>query len=295
MNKLIHSRALSLIAILLVYIICFVAGFFASIFITNSDILRFFVADVIATVVCFIFSLIFKNTSVYDPYWSVAPIFIALFFFIKYEAFKSIPNIIIFVVLCIWGIRLTINWITTFPNLTHEDWRYSDYRHKLSKGKFFFVNFVGLHMVPTLVVYASLIPLLVLFMNSNDNWFTLIGSAIMLVGILLEFFADKNMHAFLRNTKERVTCKQGLWNYSRHPNYLGENLIWIGLSVSLIIAHLNLWYWALGFIFMILLFEFISIPLAETHHKSRRADYIDYIKTTSRMLILPHKPNKNRN
>lgn len=292
MKKIINSRALSLTAVLLVYILSFTAGYFASIFIKDNDLLRFFVADVIATVVCFIFSLIFRNTSVYDPYWSVAPIFIALFFFIKYEAYKSIPNIVLFAVLAIWGIRLTINWLTTFPNLTHEDWRYSDYRHKLSKFPFFIVNFFGLHMVPTLVVYVSLIPMLVLFMEGNNSYLSLIGSAIVLVGILLELFADHDMHTFLRNAKERVTCKTGLWNYSRHPNYLGENLIWIGLAASLVIAHPDLWYWSLGFIFMILLFEFISIPLAENHHKSRRSDYVDYVKTTARMLILPHKHSK---
>ncbi|MCQ2814843.1 MAG: DUF1295 domain-containing protein [Bacilli bacterium] len=292
MKKIINSRCLSLLTVLIIYVICFAVGFYGSIFIINNDLLRFFVADIIATVVCFIFSLLFKNTSVYDPYWSVTPIVISLYFFIAYKAYFSIPNIILFAVLAIWGIRLTVNWITTFPNLTHEDYRYSDYRHKLSKGKFFIVNFFGLHMIPTLIVYVCLVPLLYLFMRGNNSYLTLIGAVIMLIGILLELFADRDMHVFLRTTKERVTCKQGLWNYSRHPNYLGENLIWIGIFLSFIVVYSSVWYLSLGFILMILLFEFISIPLAENHHKSRRSDYVDYIKTTSRMLILPHRKSR---
>lgn len=289
MNKIINNRALSLLTVLIIYVLAFVVGYFTSFFIVNNDLLKFFYIDVIATVVVFIFSCLFKNTSVYDPYWSVYPIIIALFFFIQYESYNSIPNIILLVVLSIWGIRLTVNWIFTFPNLTHEDWRYSDYRHNLNKGSFFIVNFFGLHMIPTLIVYAALVPLLILFMKGNSSYISLIGAIVMSAGILLELFADKDMHYFLRNTKERVTCKHGLWNYSRHPNYLGENLIWIGIYIAFVSVYPSLWYMGFGFILMILLFEFISIPLAEKHHKSRRSDYVDYIKTTSRMLILPHK------
>lgn len=292
MNKLIHSRTLSLLTILIIYALAFLIGFYSSIFIKDNDLLRFFFIDVVSTIVVFIFSLIFKNTSVYDPYWSVTPIFIGLYFFIQYKSYTDVSNIILFVILCIWGIRLTVNWIFTFPNLTHEDWRYSDYRNKLNKPMFFIVNFFGLHMIPTLIVYASLIPLLILFAKGNSGYLSLIGGGIMIIGILLELFADHDMHTFLRNSKERVTCKKGLWNYSRHPNYLGENLIWFGIFIAFIVIYPSLWYMSLGFIFMILLFEFISIPLAESHHKSRRSDYIDYIKSTSRMLILPHKRHK---
>ncbi len=289
MDKLKSSKLFSYIIIVLIYLISLIGGYYCSIFIGNNIILRFLFADIVATVICYIFSVIFSNTSVYDPYWSFTPFVIALYFFIFFKAYESIPNIILFTIFSIWSFRLTINWITTFPNLNHEDWRYADYRHKLSPIKFQLVNFFGLHMIPTLVVYAALIPLLILFKEGNSSYFSFFGSAIILIGILLEFFADKQMHYFLKTSKEKVTCKIGLWNYSRHPNYLGENLVWIGLYVALVIALPDYWYYFFGFILMIMLFEFISIPLAEKHHKSRRSDYPNYIASTSRMIILPHK------
>ena len=289
MNKLKSSKLYSYIAICIVYVLSLLGGYYTSIFIKDNVILQFLFADIVATIICYIFSLIFINTSVYDPYWSFTPFVIALYFFITFKAYNSVPNIILFIVFSIWSFRLTINWITTFPNLNHEDWRYSDYRNKLSSFKFQIVNFFGLHMIPTLVVYAALIPLLILFKEGNSSYYSLFGSGIIIIGILLEFFADKEMHYFLRTSKEKVTCKLGLWKYSRHPNYLGENLIWIGLYVSLVIAIPTYWYYFFGFILMIMLFEFISIPLAEKHHKSRRNDYVEYISHTSRMLILPSK------
>lgn len=285
--KLIHSRALSLVSILLIYVLAFTVGYFSFRNIENIY-LSFFLMDVIATVVVFIFSVIFKNTSVYDPYWSFTPWVILTYFFIKFRAF-DVFFIILYVVFSLWSFRLTINWIITFPNLTHEDWRYSDYRHNLKPFMFQIVNFFGLHMVPTILVYAGLLPMLVLFAKGSSVPLLLIGTFVMFLGIALEFIADHEMHDFLRNIKERVTCKKGLWNYSRHPNYLGENAIWVGSFLSLVVVLPSYWWLCFGFILMIMLFEFISIPLAERHHKSRRSDYVCYVEETSRMLLLPHK------
>ena len=44
--------------------------------------------------------------------------------------------------------------------------------------------------------------------------------------------ADVDMRNFLKTTKEKVTCQHGLWKYSRHPNYLGENMVWFGIYVA---------------------------------------------------------------
>lgn len=285
--KLKQSRFWSLFSITLIYVFALVASFFAFNWMANLY-LKFFLMDVLATIIVFIFSVIFKNTSVYDPYWTLVPWVILTYFLIKFEAY-SFSNIVIYVVFSLWSWRLTINWLTTFPNLTHEDWRYTHYRDMLNPFLFQVVNFSGLHMIPTVLVYGGLLPLLVMYVNGASSLLSLIGAAIILFGIALEFFADRQMHAFLRTTKERVTCKTGLWKYSRHPNYLGENAIWVGSFVAMVVALPEYWYLGIGFILMILLFEFISIPLAENHHKSRRSDYVDYVKTTSRMLILPNR------
>ena len=285
--KIKESRVLSLTIITLIYSLSFITGYFSFYWMDNLYI-KFFLMDVIATITVFIFSVIFKNTSVYDPYWSLTPWAILTYFFISFKAF-SIYNIVIYIVFTIWSWRLTINWVITFPNLTHEDWRYSYYRNKLDTFKFQVVNFIGLHMIPTVLVYGGLLPLLVLFVNGNNSPLSLIGAFIILIGVILEFVTDHEMHSFLRSTKERITCRNGLWNYSRHPNYLGENIIWIGCFTAMVVVLPHFWWLFFGFVLMILLFEFISIPLAEKHHKSRRNDYVDYIKTTSRMLLLPHK------
>lgn len=270
-----------------IYLLAFVVGFFAGNYLNIGFYFKVFVMDLVATLVVYIFTLIFKNTSIYDPYWSVAPILIGIYALVHYKNYTPV-NIIFLLVLAIWGIRLTINWLIVCTGFDYEDWRYRHYRETLSKPLFHIVNFTGLQMVPTLVVYAALAPMFILFRQPN-NYLALIGVAIMIFGIILEIVADHQMHQFLNETKEKVTCRKGLWNYSRHPNYLGENCIWVGTFVSMIAVTTSHWYVVAGMVAMICLFLFISIPLAEHRQLKRRSDYIDYKKTTSMILLLPHK------
>jgi steroid 5-alpha reductase family enzyme len=282
-----NNKILSLLCILAMYVVAFIGGFFSSVWIDNIYLQLLF-WDVIATIIIWIFSLIVKNSSVYDPYWSFAPWILLTYLMIKFN-FYDLWFIIVYASFSVWSFRLTINWIITFDNLTWEDWRYKRYRETLSKPLFHLANFFGIQMMPTLLVFAGTLPLFFASYLQLSSPLMLIGAGVILLGTLLEFFADHQMHDFLRNTKEKKTCQNGLWNYSRHPNYLGEVLIWVGAYLVLLVANINLWWIGFGFILMILLFEFISIPMAEKRHKSRRNDYIDYIKSTNRLLILPKR------
>lgn len=96
------------------------------------------------------------------------------------------------------------------------------------------------------------------------------------------------MH-FLRTTTEKVTCRRDLWKYSRHPNYLGEILIWVGVYCSLLLTDYSLWFTFIGIIIMLFLFIVISIPMMEKRQVNRRSDYKDYQRKTSILLILPNR------
>lgn len=280
-------KVIDLIIIFLIYVAAFAIGYFSMMWI-KSSILRFAFADAVATVVIYIISLFFKNSSLYDPYWSFTPWVIATVFFIEFQNF-SITNIILYSVITIWSWRLTINWILNFTDFTYEDWRYKKFRTENKPLMFQFINFTGIMMVPTVLVYAGTVPALVLLKTPGEHWLSLIGSGIVLLGTILEIVADMDMRNFLKTTKEKVTCQHGLWKYSRHPNYLGENMIWLGIYIALVVTIPSLWWLCVGFILIVLLFEFVSIPLMENRQKARRSDYLDYIKHTQRMLILPRK------
>ena len=116
---------------------------------------RLLIADVVATCVTFAFSLIFRNASVYDPYWSVQPIVILACIMMS-RSITPLRFATVFTVF-FWGVRLTANWAYTFQGLDHEDWRYRMLCEKTGKA-YPLINFVGIHLVPTLIVYGCTLP-----------------------------------------------------------------------------------------------------------------------------------------
>ena len=116
-------------------------------------------ADVAATVVIFLFSVAFRNSSFYDAYWSVVPPVIALYWAQRPEAVGVNPFrlAIVTALIWLWGARLTWNWNRGWTGLDHEDWRYVDLKEKT--GVFYWlVSLLGIHMMPTLWVFGGMLP-----------------------------------------------------------------------------------------------------------------------------------------
>lgn len=277
------KKAKDLLIITVIYFFSFIVGYYSSIHYENI-MLRLFAFDTIATVVVFVFSMIFKNSSVYDAYWSFTPLFMSIYLFIVMKAF-SVWHVLFLIAFNIWAIRLTVNWIIVFTDFSYEDWRYIKFRNETPRIFWPIVNFFGIHYMPTLVVFLGMLPLFELS-KSTLNVKISIGILIMLYGVLLEFLADRGMHRHL-STNSKSVCKEGLWKYSRHPNYLGEITFWLGVFISMLPFAYDKWYYGVGFIVVASLFEFVSIPLMEKRQLSRRPEYVNYQSETSRLLLLP--------
>jgi steroid 5-alpha reductase family enzyme len=254
-----------------VYVLAALCGGFIYTHVSGQLWLRVFSADAGATVLVFIFSCIFGNASVYDPYWSVQPIVIlAPFAFSSPSPSKSLLMLMVLV----WGIRLTANWAYTFGGLEHQDWRYTQLRQ--SSGKLYpLVNFAGIHMFPTVVVFLCILPALYV-MNENPAFspMCIIGAAISFGAVLLQLVADTQMHRY-RKDRRTPFMEQGLWKKARHPNYLGEILMWWGVAIYGIALLGFRWYLILGAAVNHLMFLFISVPLAD-RRQAKREGYEQY-------------------
>ncbi|MFW9923439.1 MAG: DUF1295 domain-containing protein [Candidatus Thorarchaeota archaeon] len=252
------------------------------------------IADVGATIVIFIFSVIFNNVSFYDPYWSVQPIAIAIYWmFLPQAATADIyRQAIVLGCISFWGVRLTANWIRGWKGLKHEDWRYVKYRKDTPK-LFWFIAFTGLEMMPTLLVYLgciSIYPAIVLSDNPL-NYFDIIAVIITVGATLIEFIADEQMKIFTQmNTNSKEIMRLGLWGISRHPNYFGEVTFWWGLFFFALAADLKWWWTFSGPLAITLLFIFISVPLMENHQIKKRPEYLEYKKKVS--MLVPWFPRK---
>jgi steroid 5-alpha reductase family enzyme len=224
--------------------------------------------------------VIFGNASVYDPYWSVQPPVILIAFAIGKEL--TVLGVLLLIVVSFWAIRLTANWAYTFANLNHQDWRYTMLKEKT--GIFYpVINFVGIHMVPTLVVYGCILPAVWAVINGvNVNFGSVLFLCLALGAATMQGIADVQMHKFRKN-RNASFIRIGLWKYSRHPNYLGEILMWWGVALSVICAAPNAWYLAVGALANTVLFFAVSIPMADGR-QSRKEGFAEYKKQT-RMLL----------
>lgn len=244
------------------------------------------VADVVATVVVFVVSVICSNASVYDPYWSVQPIIILLAAAFGFGV--NLTGSLLIAVICFWGIRLTANWAYTFHGLDCQDWRYTMLKEK-SGGFYPIVNFFGIHLIPTLIVYLCTIPAVyVLKLAPDFNLLALPFAILSLLAVILQGVSDIQMHKF-RRLKTGGFIRIGLWKYSRHPNYLGEILMWWGVGVySAISVGVNLFI--VGAVANTLLFLFVSIPMADKR-QSRKEGFEDYKNNTRSLLPIYKKQN----
>ena len=242
--------------------------------------LKLLFADVAATVFTFAFSVLLGNASVYDPYWSVQPIVILAFFAMGREL--TAVRLLLLAAVFLWGIRLTVNWAYTFENLTHQDWRYTMLKEKT--GIFYpFVNFTGIHLVPTLIVYGCTLPAVYAFLHDAAwNVGSIVFFCLSVAAATMQGVADYQMHRY-RKHRTGAFIRDGLWKHSRHPNYLGEILMWWGIAGSVLSVFPQVWYLSAGALANTVLFLAVSIPMADGR-QSRKDGYADYKKQT-RMLL----------
>lgn len=280
MNNFKSNRAASFFVVALVYIISSIVGIIIYNSLSFEWWVNLLIADVCATIVTFAFSIALGNASVYDPYWSVQPIVILLGF--AFTAEITIHRALLLIAVCIWGIRLTVNWGYTFGGLVHQDWRYTMLKEKT--GKFYpIINFTGIHMVPTLIVYGCTLPAAYAFITESDwSIYCLVFFFFSLGSVLLQGTADYQMHRFRKNRTGKF-IRDGLWKYSRHPNYLGEIVMWWSVALSVVVVHPDMWVLCIGALANTILFLTVSIPLAD-ERQSKKDGFLQYKKET-RMLL----------
>lgn len=289
MEKLKNSRPLSFLVIALVYAFCGAVGVILCIFLPFSWWLNLLIADVCATVGCFAFSILFDNASVYDPYWSVQPIVICIGYAIVYGV--GAQQLLLLIAICVWGVRLTANWAYTFKGLTHQDWRYTMLAEKTGKA-YPLINFIGIHLVPTLVVWGCSLPAAYSFINpAQANAGSYIFFAISFVAVLIQGVSDYQMHKFRANRRGRKFIRSGLWKHSRHPNYLGEILMWWSIGLSVLCVHAEAWYLLFGALANTLLFLFVSIPMADKR-QAKKQGFERYKSETHMLLPFPKLKKK---
>lgn len=243
-------------------------------------------ADAAATVTVFLFSVILDNSSVYDPYWSIAPMGIILYFAWQAPAFPDLRQVIVVALVCFWALRLTWNWLLRWQGLADEDWRYADFR---SNRAYWAVSFAGFHFFPTIAVFAGCLPLVPVFLSAPHAAGVLDVLAVIVTcgSIIMEMKADKDLRVFRRKPREQgALLTNGIWSWCRHPNYFGEVAFWWGIGLFGLGADPLYWWTLSGAVIITALFLFVSLPMMDRHMLKRYPAYQERVKSVSGFLPL---------
>jgi steroid 5-alpha reductase family enzyme len=287
------NKTTSILISIIAYVLATGVGYLALEYIQVEMhfLLKLLVADVCATVFIFFCSLSFNNSSMYDPYWSVKPmVFAAMYMLIL--GFENAQTIhwMAFILMQLYGIRLTSNFYRDWPGLKHEDWRYVNFRQQFPKA-YWLVSLGGIHLFPTLMVYLSCLPLYAIFMGEYQDthpFLMLAGAAVLLFSVILVFVADEQMRSFRKNPANKGKIMNlKLWKYSRHPNYLGEILTWWGLYIMALSTGTEYWYTGIGALAINVMFVFVSIPMLDKRSLQRRPGFEAYLKQSRMLLPFP--------
>lgn len=288
-----ESKGASLVRVAVAYAACIGAG---GLWLwlgpsTDRAWLDALIADLIATLVIFGFSRAHGNSSFYDAYWSVIPPLLFVYWWA--ESSTGIGDLgawLCLIVMLAWAIRLTGNWIYSFPGLHHEDWRYPMLRDKApSSAAAFATDVMAIHFFPTLQVFLATVPAYLVVQNPGSaGTLAFVALLVGLGAVTLQLTADTQMHRFVAQRQQGQVMDSGLWAWSRHPNYLGELGFWLSIALFGLGADPGAWWWVFaGFAAMVAMFLGASIPMMEERSLARRPDYQRIIDTVPKLLLLP--------
>ncbi|MGZ8251475.1 MAG: DUF1295 domain-containing protein [Methylophilaceae bacterium] len=235
-------------------------------------------------------SVVKHNVTLVDSMWS-------LFFFMAAGVYAlSAPELtaramLLLCMVAIWALRLAayLTWRNWSP---HEDHRYQAIR-KNNEPHFWLKSLYIVFGFQALLAWGISLPLLGAITSETPiAWLDYLGLALWLFGLLWESCADWQLARFKAKPENKgQVMNQGLWRYSRHPNYFGEFCIWWGYF--LIALSAGAWWSLLSPVLMtVLLLKVSGVALLEKDIGNRRPGYAHYIATTN--AFFPGKPGLSK-
>jgi steroid 5-alpha reductase family enzyme len=221
-----------------------------------------------------------RNAGFVDIAWAACLAFAALYFGATGEG-GLLPRMLTAVLGATWGFRLA-NHLLSRVLSEAEDGRYAYLRkHWQDDQRKFFLFFQG----QALLVALFALPFFLAAQNPTQgwSWWLILGVVIWFASVAGESLADWQLARFRSNPKNRgKTCREGLWRYSRHPNYFFEWLHWFAY-VCFAVGAPYWWLSLIGPAMMLVTLNWVTgIPFVEAQSlRSRGDDYREYQRTTS--------------
>ena len=194
---------------------------------------------------------------------------------------------------CVWGGRLAAYLLRDRVVGREEDRRYADLRARRSPAVA--LDFFLFFQAQALVAVVLSLPALLAAVNGAPRMAPLEIAAVALWAAALsgEALADRQLETFKARPSSRGrTCREGLWRYSRHPNYFFEWLVWVAYALFAMASPWGVLALMCPALMLYLLFRVTGIPATEAQAlRSKGDDYRQYQATTS--IFVPWFPRSS--
>lgn len=172
---------------------------------------------------------VYRKAQVVDCAWALS--FVAAgAIVLLFGSGDSQHRFVLFTMIAAWSLRLTVHLLLRVA--AKEDERYAKMRERMGGDKTDLKFFAMFWFQGCLATFLTL-PFFIAASDPNPGWtlLQLAGIAVYLIGFIGETIADRQLKSFKQTHSDLDVCNQGLWRYSRHPNYFFEWVIWIGFAL----------------------------------------------------------------
>ena len=243
----------------------------------------------------FAWGQILKNNAVVDIGWGLGYVLVAVYALARLADSPERAWLITILVV-LWGSRLA--FYLAKRNLGKpEDYRYVKMRQNWGTRWPALKAFVNVYLLQGVLMYIIAIPIMWVHVNSAAGlrFLDVLGAGVWIVGFLFESIGDRQLKNFKSQPENKGRImKQGLWRYTRHPNYFGEALMWWGIYL---VAAAVPFGWVMFFspLLITLLLLFVSgVPLLEKRYAGNK-DFEQYAKETNKFVPwFPKQVNSGR-
>jgi len=214
----------------------------------------------------FIPAYLFQTEHYFDLIGSISYVATVALAFILVPSFDA-RGLVVATLICVWAVRLG-SFLFIRVKKAGQDRRFTQIKTKFFR--FLFTWTVGGTWV--FMTMASGLAAMTSQSQSPVDAFLVIGTAMWALGFVIEVIADRQKTIFRKDpANAEKFISSGLWSISRHPNYLGEIILWIGIAI-IALPVLSGWQWMtlISPVFVIfLLLKVSGVPLLEQNAESR--------------------------
>jgi steroid 5-alpha reductase family enzyme len=233
-------------------------------------------------VVLWLLSLVLRDASIADIFWGLGFIGVAWITFSSSSGYFGRKLLIVSLV-TVWGLRLSLHIL--FRNLGKgEDRRYQAWRRKHGK-QFWWISLFTIFLFQGVLLWIISLPVQagqLLPLPNRFVWLDAFGGLIWASGFIFETVADLQLSRFRADSANQgKVMDQGLWRFTRHPNYFGEFLVWWGLFFIGISIGSTHWTIIGPLTITFLLLKVSGVALLETSLLETRPLYRAYQERTS--------------